>query len=349
MGIKHERVVAPEDRGMAADWNADHIIDGDVDFNQHESLDHVVENRTDYPAGPVVGQIIYRTDTKTLEIWNGSSWTNLMTDKVGCTFVVAASDSKNTLRADYVCDGTDDQVEINQAITDLPAGGGRIILLEGEYDISSQITISKDNVTLQGQGFGTYLNVDSDIYGIAMVLRSEIVLRDFRLVQTANWGASSEGINIQGCTNIKIIHLHVKDFEAYQLRTGASGLTDCFNIEIKNCYFDGRTGGCVAIADTKFPLITGCFFTDPTLDGLVLSVCDWGIISNNRVYNIGRDGIRLISSTENIIESSVLENVGNNWIELDNTIRCMVHGNMLIGGNINIIAGVGNQTWDNMT
>jgi len=51
------------------------------------------------------------------------------------TFVIAASDSaaKSKQQADYVCDGTDDNVEIQAAIDALPANGGSILLLEGTF------------------------------------------------------------------------------------------------------------------------------------------------------------------------------------------------------------------------
>ena len=44
------------------------------------------------------------------------------------TFVVAASDSsaKSKDQADYVCDGVDDQVEIQAAIDALPSGSGKV-------------------------------------------------------------------------------------------------------------------------------------------------------------------------------------------------------------------------------
>ena len=72
------------------------------------------------------------------------------------TLVVAASDSsvKANTAADYVCDGTSDQTEINDAISALPAGGGKIVLLEGTYNINDKIIVSKANVTIQGMGMG---------------------------------------------------------------------------------------------------------------------------------------------------------------------------------------------------
>ena len=73
------------------------------------------------------------------------------------TFVIAASDSLHKERADYVCNGVDDQVQIQAAIDALPDGGGRITLLDGKFNISDTIHLYRDvggwfNVFLEGQG-----------------------------------------------------------------------------------------------------------------------------------------------------------------------------------------------------
>ena len=58
---------------------------------------------------------------------------------------------------DYLCDGTDDQVEINAAIQALPSGGGEIVILDGTYNISATILINRNNVSLIGNGRNTQL------------------------------------------------------------------------------------------------------------------------------------------------------------------------------------------------
>ena len=60
------------------------------------------------------------------------------------TVVIAAVDASLQARAqaDFVCDGTDDQVEIQAAIDALPAGGGEVKLLEGNYVKSNTAGIS---------------------------------------------------------------------------------------------------------------------------------------------------------------------------------------------------------------
>ena len=56
---------------------------------------------------------------------------------------------------DYLCDGTADDVEINAAIQASPATGGEIVILDGTYDITTTITVSKNNVMLTGNGMST--------------------------------------------------------------------------------------------------------------------------------------------------------------------------------------------------
>ena len=54
---------------------------------------------------------------------------------------------------DYLCDGTDDQVEINQAIDALGSLDGEILFLDGEYHISAPVSASfSHNIMLRGSG-----------------------------------------------------------------------------------------------------------------------------------------------------------------------------------------------------
>lgn len=81
------------------------------------------------------------------------------------TIVIAASDSLNKVRADYVCDGTDDDVQIQAAIDALTAypGGGRVVLLDGNFNIGSSIGI-RGALLLEGQGvYSTRVNLAANV------------------------------------------------------------------------------------------------------------------------------------------------------------------------------------------
>lgn len=67
------------------------------------------------------------------------------------TIVVAASNS-TTPSADYICDGTADEVQINAALGQLAATGGRVILLDGTFVVAAAIVLV-DNCVLEGQSF----------------------------------------------------------------------------------------------------------------------------------------------------------------------------------------------------
>jgi len=116
-------------------------------INYLTSTNYVLENVT---LGGVYHA--YRTDA------SADEWA-IPTGR-GATFIVAASDSSANSKAqvDYVCDGTDDQVEIQAAIDALPAIGGRVLLLEGTFTMAAGLSWSTDNVVLEGQGEATVLD-----------------------------------------------------------------------------------------------------------------------------------------------------------------------------------------------
>lgn len=74
MGIKHATQTSkPDDPNYdvsADEWNEDHTIDGDVDFDNNESLKHRVENVTDLPTPDtgMLGRLAYKTGDKHLYI-----------------------------------------------------------------------------------------------------------------------------------------------------------------------------------------------------------------------------------------------------------------------------------------
>jgi hypothetical protein len=69
------------------------------------------------------------------------------------TYVIAANSAMEHVRAraDLVCDGTDDQVQIQQAVDAMSSIGGTIYLTEGEYYISDTIIVDKP-VFFRGAG-----------------------------------------------------------------------------------------------------------------------------------------------------------------------------------------------------
>lgn len=85
------------------------------------------------------------------------------------TYVVAPNDCSTIEEqaADYVCDATDDHVQINAAIdaaAALTAAGGKIVMLGGAFRIGGAIR-PKSNIILQGVGPATVIKVADGFSG----------------------------------------------------------------------------------------------------------------------------------------------------------------------------------------
>jgi parallel beta-helix repeat protein len=94
------------------------------------------------PPGPPLNPSLF---------WNGSIWAS----KVRPNNVVTVGPAGS--QADFVCDGVQDEVEINDAIsaaTDSSKHGGTVLLLPGQFVIDTDMVNLKDNITLEGSGMG---------------------------------------------------------------------------------------------------------------------------------------------------------------------------------------------------
>jgi len=126
----------------------------------------------------------------------------LDTKKRFATLVVGTSESGHSAAdVDYLCDGTDDQEQINAAIAALPSDGGKIILREGTYNISDRIVINKPNVTIEGMGIGATTIMRSSQGGAIDInaAHGKICSISIKGNDKANW---SGGIYASGSHNI---------------------------------------------------------------------------------------------------------------------------------------------------
>ena len=59
---------------------------------------------------------------------------------------------------DYVCDGAEDNIQVQEALDALPATGGKLVLFAGDYDFHATVLRAIDNVCIEGGGYATYVN-----------------------------------------------------------------------------------------------------------------------------------------------------------------------------------------------
>jgi len=112
--------------------------------------------------------------------FDGTDWIELGALGHSVTFIVAASDSLYGQDANYVCDGTADDVEIQAAINALPANGGEIRLLEGTYTIVDSIA-PVSGLRLTGDGEGSIIDGSGLGAGEAVIEYDAASLADLQL------------------------------------------------------------------------------------------------------------------------------------------------------------------------
>lgn len=228
------------------------------------------------------------------------------------TVVVAASDASDTGGADYVCDGTDDQAEINSAFTDLPAVGGSVALTEGTFNITASVTPSASS-TLVGQGYGTRLFAVAGFNGnVIENSNNHVDLTGFRVDgNAANQTPTGNFEDQVGIYNAGGDYVH-----AHEL-TVENTVGSNFRSEGANLY--------IRVHDSLFDNTTGTL--DNRADGISLSesgTSGRALITNNIVRNCSHQSIEM-SSVERIV-------VANNYIENGSNISVNLHANSSTNG-----------------
>ena len=102
-------------------------------------------------------------------------------------------------------DGSGDFDDIEKAINDLPSSGGKIYIKEGTYYLTSEILITKSNLTIEGSGPSSIINLSNqNIDGFHLQDVNNIFIRNLQFTNGAsaahfirldhvNW------VNIQSC------------------------------------------------------------------------------------------------------------------------------------------------------
>ena len=122
-------------------------------------------------------------------------------------FVVGTSTAGWTLDdCDYLCDGTDDHVEIQQALDALPDDGGEVKLLDGTYYFEDGVTLTKDRTTLRGSGNSTKIILGEAVQSVKGVRiislpKNYCTVADISVDGNFQWEYSVQGVYVEGNNN----------------------------------------------------------------------------------------------------------------------------------------------------
>lgn len=270
------------------------------------------------------------------------------------TITVSSSTSKHMLTTDYYCNGTNDQTVIQQAIDALPSTGGKIVLLEGTYNISGTITIyNKKNVTLQGLGRNVIFSATTSTSALYMIkVRNAIGVNifDIDIDYTNNTSDGATAIQLYTTNHTVIERVKIQNSKGNGIEWYNSNYTrfsDISFINVRQCVWDREsnhssifsrividtaTNGIVLASSSTLNKICDCIVRTATDNG-IKSDAAYTMINDNIVYGCG------VGITANGNCSTVS---GNN--ARDNDTGISVNGKMVnVSGNTALRAdGSGN-------
>lgn len=284
------------------------------------------------------GKVYFNDTASVVTYCDGVTWQALGVggvggDKYAATKIVAASNSLGTTgcpaactnpRADYTCDGTGDQAEIQTAINALGTTAGAVYLLEGTYNISGPINFDNiapndSNKTLIGTGKGTVLKLAFGD-GISATTVSQILISQL-MIDGNNSGGT--GIYFQAVTNSKIDKVWIENTRGSYGGIFLSG--GSVNNIISNNHIKANAVSGIKILSSTSP--------------------NNKIYANNVQSNNGT-GIDLGSSNQTVYANNVQSNNGcgistwnDNYIISGNNVQGNADWGISLGGSNHIVFG----------
>jgi hypothetical protein len=213
------------------------------------------------------------------------------------TLVVAASNATAAEKAgaDYVCDGTADEVQIQAAIDALPATGGSVVLSDGTFNTSTQI-YSQFGLTLRGQGKGTIIKATAGFTGGGdgmISLYNRTSLRG----NTSGNDVTIADLTLDG-NALVVTHLYLRGYDAYVKNTHVRGvwfknstgsvyeiLTDrAEDLQVSDCLFETAGDSNVEARRMRRALFVNNVFKGKTFQTYVRDATNGDITVTGNVF-----------------------------------------------------------------
>jgi hypothetical protein len=263
--------------------------------------------------------------------------------------------------ADYYCDGTDDQEEINNAITYLSqAGGGIAQITKGDYSITSSITMLS-NIIIRGEGPAT--NLERLVSGASSIIlangssSSNIIdcsIENIKVSTNASDSGAESLVKIVWGNKVSINNTTIIDPVTMGIR-----LTNCNNANIQsNIISKTKTiaSGSYCIGILVENLATGygnVTIINNNVAGFTASSNTYGIflesnsyplelasmISNNRITSVVAKGLSTangiyVDENRAIVQNNNIRGTKNETSSLTEAYGLRIIGdNNIVGGN----------------
>lgn len=238
------------------------------------------------------------------------------------TFVVAASNASaaSIAQADYVCDGTADDVQIQAAIDALPTGGGCVVMTEGIFYFASSVIIPCDGgntrLTLQGQGQATEITADgtlADHFFKTTVTTQRAMyhtFRDFVIDATLGGGSQSagDGIYIWAPSYSRFINLTIRGCADDGIEMQGNVTWTSPDMVVRNCKINSNGGDGIYLAQYQSDVtITECNIFSNT-NRAITAISGGNIITANRIYGNTGSALYLNGALNTVVGNYIAGN-----------------------------------------
>jgi len=264
----------------------------------------------------------------------------------GSSLLVAASDAAQSIkdRADYLCDGTADEVEINAALS----AGKAVMLSAGTFNLAAGQSIVDPGsvpIALVGSGWSTVLAVPnaSNVYAIALSTTYKLsgYIGNLKIQCNGNnQSTGGGGINGTGCISWLFENLWInKPWHngLYLHDDGLGGSGFGHHNTVTNCLFDqgevsnGGDGRALRFDSSDENYIINCTFQDNGRIGAaepnhIYDLCGLNIFQFNSFVG-GRSGMKL-QGADSIAVGNVFDGCK------DHSIRVNGDRNQLVGNKV---------------
>lgn len=245
------------------------------------------------------------------------------------TVTIGTSDNEySSTVCDFVCAGLNDNTAFQSAINALPENGGKIVILDGEYNINQCLSCDK-NVIFEGMGDGTIIKFDAESNKSAtgflnITSAKHIVLRDMKITvggRLNTWGTDEYFIKGTGGTDSILL--------------------------IDNCNISSKSTNKINITYNDRHFITGFNKVIVNNSSFILYFTTTSATCTNLFDCAGSNAIHIINTSFNINISKLLDFhlIGHSSNTGNNTQNVLTNSHVLIYLNTNNqSANIGNCT-----
>ena len=238
-----------------------------------------------------------------------------------------------------VCNGVDDEVEINAAMGAIVAIGGKVLLSEGTFHIADPIVVPANSIMLEGMGEGTVIDGDllaTTEHAIVISGVTGCFIRCLSIQTEDGSGDTCHCIFIEdGANGTHVEDVHIVDSAANGIHIEGTSMT---GISLAHCHIVDADGNGVYV-DTDGVHVVGrltikdCTIQSCGISGINLAATDGGygycLIEGNMIVTAVGNGMTLYDLNDSEIIDNVVYTCGGHGIFVDDSEYVQVRGNQV--------------------